>query len=113
MLALANRHGELSVIYYTNPAQKNVCSAVSVSIKIKRNTHKLIVTLGASSGKHQAEQPSPDDRGADVGRVIIPTVRSRTPCKPTGRLAVRVELSLRSNNVSLAKITANTTHIRS
>lgn len=70
MLALANRNGELSVIYYTNPAKKNAGSAVSVSRKIKRNTHKLIVTLGASSGKHQAEQPSPDDRGADVGMVL-------------------------------------------
>ncbi|MEG4303547.1 hypothetical protein QUB16_12585 [Microcoleus sp. D3_18a_C4] len=47
----------MSVIYYTNTAKKNVGSAVSVSRKIKRNTHKLIVTLGASSRKHPGEQP--------------------------------------------------------
>ncbi|MEG3970994.1 hypothetical protein QUA00_25725 [Microcoleus sp. T2B6] len=47
----------MSVIYYTNTAKKNVCSAVSLSRKIKINTHKLIVTLGASSGKPQGEQP--------------------------------------------------------
>ncbi|CAA9310701.1 hypothetical protein AVDCRST_MAG84-756 [uncultured Microcoleus sp.] len=45
--------------------------------------------------------------------MLIPTVRSLPLCKPTGWVAVRVELSLRSNNVSLAKITANTTNIRS
>ncbi|MEG5175462.1 hypothetical protein [Microcoleus sp. B3-D7] len=103
----------MSVIYYTNIAKKNVCSAVSVSRKIKRNTHKLIVTLGASSGKHQAEQP------------IARTIEGRTlesdnsycwltPAVPAHRAACcESRAVVRSNNVSLAKITANTTHIRS
>ncbi|MEG3843390.1 hypothetical protein [Microcoleus sp. herbarium14] len=37
--------------------KKNVGSAGSGSSKRKVNTHKLIVTLGASRGKHQGEQP--------------------------------------------------------
>ncbi|MEO6860899.1 MAG: hypothetical protein ABI180_05085 [Microcoleus sp.] len=45
--------------------------------------------------------------------MLIGTVRSLPPYKSNGPQAVRVELSLRSNNVSLAKITANTTNIRS